>query len=95
MIPLILPGAAFLVLLWAIVTYRRLISLRNDVRNAWKQVDIQLKFRHDLVPNLVSAVKGAMESEQDTLEKVMSARATAVASTVSLTIRKAFSPCLS
>lgn len=66
--------------LWIIVTYNSLISLRNDVQSAWKQIDVQLKRRHDLIPNLVAAVKGAMEFEQDTLEQVISARAKAVSS---------------
>ena len=66
------------ILIWAIVTYNLFVSLRNNVHNAWKQIDVQLKRRHDLIPNLVSAVKGAMEFEQDTLEKVISARAKAV-----------------
>jgi len=76
----ILLGAAALFVLWVVVTYNSLISLRNNVRSAWKQIDVQLKRRHDLIPNLVSAVKGAMEFEQDTLEKVISARAKAVSS---------------
>ena len=80
MIGWILLGAVTLFLLWVIITYNSLISLRNNVQNAWKQIDIQLKRRHDLIPNLVSAVKGAMEFEQDTLEKVISARAKAVSS---------------
>lgn len=67
-----------LVLLWLILIYNGLISIRNDAQNAWKQIDVQLKRRHDLIPNLVSTVKGAMEFEQDTLEKVISARAKAV-----------------
>ncbi len=64
--------------LWLILIYNGLVSLRNDVQNAWKQIDVQLKRRHDLIPNLVSTVKGVMEFEQDTLEKVISARAKAV-----------------
>ncbi|HEY5595173.1 MAG TPA: LemA family protein [Nitrospiria bacterium] len=64
--------------LWIIVVYNGLVSLRNQVQNAWKQIDVQLKRRHDLIPNLVATVKGAMEFEQDTLEKVISARARAV-----------------
>lgn len=68
-------------ILWAIFIYNRLVSLRNEVQNAWKQIDVQLKRRHDLIPNLVSVVKGAMEFEQDTLEKVVSARTRAVAAT--------------
>ncbi len=65
-------------ILWAVITYNQLISLRNQVQNAWKQIDVQLKRRHDLIPNLVSAVKGAIEFEKDTLESVISARAKAV-----------------
>src|SRR5208337_2878974 len=63
---------------WAIFAYNRLVSLRNQVQNSWKQIDVQLKRRHDLIPNLVQTVKGTMEFEQDTLEKVISARARAV-----------------
>ena len=65
--------------LWAIWRYNNLISLRNQVANAWKQIDVQLKRRHDLIPNLVAAVKGEMQFEQDTLEKVIQARNSAVA----------------
>lgn len=65
-------------LLWIVLIYNGLISMRNDVQNAWKQIDVQLKRRHDLIPNLVAVVKGALEFEQDTLEKVISARAKAV-----------------
>jgi LemA protein len=64
--------------LGVLVTYNGLISLRNRVQNAWKQIDVQLKRRHDLVPNLMEAVKGAMQFERDTLERVMQARARAV-----------------
>ncbi len=67
-----------LLLVWLILIYNGLVSLRNDVQSSWKQIDVQLKRRHDLIPNLVSTVKGAMEFEQDTLEKVISARAKAV-----------------
>jgi LemA protein len=72
---LAVPG---LILLWLILVYNGLVSTRNDTQSAWKQIDVQLKRRHDLIPNLVSTVKGAMEFEQDTLEKVISARAKAV-----------------
>ncbi len=64
--------------LWAIWRYNNLIALRNQVANGWKQIDIQLKRRHDLIPNLVAAVKGEMQFEQDTLEKVIAARNSAV-----------------
>ncbi len=66
------------VIAWLILIYNGLVSTRNDTQSAWKQIDVQLKRRHDLIPNLVSTVKGAMEFEQDTLEKVISARAKAV-----------------
>jgi LemA protein len=67
--------------MWAIWRYNNLISLRNQVSNGWKQIDVQLKRRHDLIPNLVSAVKGEMQFEQDTLEKVIQARNSAVGAT--------------
>ncbi len=67
-----------LIAIWLILIYNSLVSVRNDVQSAWKQIDVQLKRRHDLIPNLVQTVKGAMEFEQDTLEKVISARARAV-----------------
>ena len=47
--------------LWVIGAYNGLISLKNQVANAWKQIDVQLKRRHDLIPNLVNTVKGAMD----------------------------------
>jgi LemA protein len=74
-----------LILVWLILIYNGLVSLRNDVQNSWKQIDVQLKRRHDLIPNLVSTVKGAMEFEQDTLEKVISARAKAVSAPTTAT----------
>jgi LemA protein len=70
---------ALILVFWVIGKYNGLITLRNQVANAWKQIDIQLKRRHDLIPNLVSAVKGEMKFEQDTLEKVIAARNQAVA----------------
>jgi len=78
MIGWILLAAVGLFLVWIVLIYNGLVSIRNDVQSAWKQIDVQLKRRHDLIPNLVSTVKGALEFEQDTLEKVISARAKAV-----------------
>ena len=75
----ILLAIAFLAVVWAIWRYNNLIGLKNQVVNAWKQIDVQLKRRHDLIPNLVAAVKGEMQFEQDTLEKVIAARNSAVA----------------
>jgi LemA protein len=67
------------VVLFAIGAYNRLVSLRNQVQNAWKQIDVQLKRRHDLIPNLINTVKGAMGFERETLEAVVAARNTAIA----------------
>ena len=67
------------VVLWAIGAYNGLIALKNQTVNAFKQIDVQLKRRHDLIPNLVNAVKGAMDFERGTLEAVIQARNQAVA----------------
>ena len=69
------------VALWVIGAYNGLIALKNQTVNAWKQIDVQLKRRHDLIPNLVNAVKGPMDFEKSTLEAVISARAKAVGAT--------------
>jgi LemA protein len=76
---LVLIAAAVFAALWAVWRYNNLITLKNQVANAWKQIDVQLKRRHDLIPNLISSVKGEMQFEQDTLEKVIQARNGAVA----------------
>lgn len=81
MIGWIILGSAVLGALWIVVIYNGLVTARNDVQGSWKQIDVQLKRRHDLIPNLVTTVRGAMEFEQDTLEKVMTARAKAVSAT--------------
>jgi LemA protein len=65
--------------LYVIATYNKLVGLRNQVWNAWKQIDVQLKRRHDLIPNLVTTVKGAMQFERDTLDAVIQARNQAIA----------------
>jgi LemA protein len=74
-------GVVALVVLWAIVTYNGLIGVKNQTLNGWRQIDVQLKRRHDLIPNLVSTVKGAMEFERDTLSQVIDARAKALSAT--------------
>lgn len=66
------------VVLWKIGAYNKLIALKGQTVNAWKQIDVQLKRRHDLIPNLVNTVKGAMEFERETLEAVIQARNQAV-----------------
>jgi len=63
---------------WLIGAYNGLVSLKNQTLNAFKQIDVQLKRRHDLIPNLVNAVKGAMDFEKSTLEAVIQARNQAV-----------------
>lgn len=67
--------------LWVVGAYNRLIALKGQVANAWKQIDVQLKRRHDLIPNLVETVKGALQFERETLEAVIAARTKAVAAT--------------
>jgi LemA protein len=65
---------------WAIGIYNRLVNERNRVRNGFAQIDVQLTRRHDLIPNLVEAVKGYMKHERETLEAVITARNAAVSS---------------
>ncbi len=62
-------------------SYNRLVAMRNQVFNGWRQIDVQLKRRHDLIPNLVNTVRGAMDFERDTLTAVMEARAKALGAT--------------
>src|SRR5438093_10507001 len=66
------------VVLWLVGAYNGLVSLKNQTLNAFKQIDVRLKRRHDLIPNLVNAVKGAMDVEKSTLEGVIQARNQAV-----------------
>lgn len=65
--------------LFALLTYNRLVALRNNVDNSWSQVDVALKMRHDLVPNLTEAMRGYATHERGTLEAVTQAREAAVA----------------
>ncbi len=81
MILLVLLGAVLLIIVWVISKYNSLVTLRAQVENGWKQIDVQLKRRHDLIPNLVNTVKGFMQFEQDTLEKVIQARNAATTAT--------------
>ncbi len=61
-------------IIYIISAYNRLIRLMNEVKNAWAQIDVQLKRRHDLIPNLVETVKGYMQHERTTLERITEAR---------------------
>jgi LemA protein len=72
-------GIVVLIALWAIAVYNGLVGSRNQAQTAWSQIDVQLKRRHDLIPNLVQVVKDAMGYEQETLTKVIQARNNAVA----------------
>jgi LemA protein len=69
------------IVLWVVGAYNGLVSLKNQVVNGWKQIDVQLKRRHDLIPNLVNTVKGAMDFERSTLDAVISARNRAIGAT--------------
>jgi len=78
----VLIGVAVVVVLlvaWVIGTFNGLVRRRNQVRNAWSQIDVQLQRRHDLIPNLVETVKGFAAHERGVLETVTAARARAVA----------------
>ena len=75
---IILIAVVVAIVLFLIFTYNGLVRLRNMVDEAWNQISVQLKRRHDLIPNLVNAVKGYMEFEQETLTRVIEARGAAV-----------------
>lgn len=73
-LPVILGGVLVLVVLWLLFTYNSLITLRNRVREAWSQIDVQLKRRSSLIPNLVEAVKGYAKHEKSVFAEVTKAR---------------------
>jgi LemA protein len=64
--------------IYLMIAYNSLVRLRNEIENSWRQIDVQLKRRHDLIPNLVEAVKGYMQFERDTLTQVVEARSRAI-----------------
>ena len=76
---IVIVGIVVAVAVLAIMIYNGLVSGRAQVRNSWSQIDVQLKRRHDLIPNLVNSVKGAMDFEKSTLTAVIEARSHAVA----------------
>ena len=75
----ILIAVVVLVVIWLVLTYNGLVTLRNRTQEAWSEIDVELKRRHDLIPNLVQTVQGYMGHERGTLEAVTNARAGAVA----------------
>jgi LemA protein len=72
-------GVAVVIVFYVIASYNALVSRRNETKNAWSQIDVQLKRRYDLIPNLVETAKGYLKHERETLEAVIRARQTAVA----------------
>jgi LemA protein len=78
---LILLVIAGVLLFWVVGAYNRLVRLRNEISNAFAQIDVQLKRRHDLIPNLVEVARKYMEHERETLERVTAARAQVMAAT--------------
>lgn len=75
----IVAGIFILLVIFILITFNRLVAMRNTVRGGWSDIDVQLTRRHDLVPNLVASVKGYMDHERQTLEAVTQARSHAVA----------------
>ena len=75
---MVIGGLVVVLILWAVGIYNGLIRLRNQADNSWSQIDVQLKRRHDLIPNLIETTKGYMQHERGTLESVTQARAQAM-----------------
>jgi len=79
MIPLIIVGVVLVLLALSVIgVYNALVRLRNQVDNSWSQIDVQLKRRHDLIPNLVETAKGYMQHERQTFEAITEARSRAM-----------------
>ncbi len=78
---LVILGGVVVFVVWAVAIYNGLVRLRNEIENAWAQIDVQLKRRHDLIPNLVDTVKGYATHERETLQRVIQARNMAVGAT--------------
>jgi LemA protein len=74
MVAYVLLGLLVLIALWSVSAYNGLVGMRNQVRNAFAQIDVQLKRRYDLIPNLVETAKAYVKHERETLEAVMQAR---------------------
>jgi LemA protein len=78
---LVLLGVLAILAFWLFMTYNRMVEVRNRVANAFAQIDVQLKRRHDLIPNLVETAKGYMSHERETLQAVVAARQSASTAT--------------
>lgn len=74
----IILGVVVIVVLWFIGVFNSIVSLRNRTKEAWSDIDVQLKRRHDLIPNLIETVKGYAKHEEGVFEKVTKARADAI-----------------
>jgi LemA protein len=88
-------GVVVVLVIWAVATYNRLVGLRETVRNAWAQIDVLLKRRYDLIPNLVETVKGYAAHEKGTLEAVIAARNAAMSAPNDVASRSAAEGALS
>lgn len=82
MVLYIILGILILIVIYVVATHNNLVNLRNKVENEWSQIDIQLKRRFDLIPNLVETVKGYAKHEKDTLDSVIKARNTYVSASL-------------
>lgn len=74
----IIIGVVFLLVIYVIIAYNRLVNLRNQLKNGWHQIDVQLRRRYDLIPNLIETVKGYATHEKELFAKVAEARAAAI-----------------
>jgi LemA protein len=77
----VLVAVVVVLVLWAVFTYNRLVTLRNRVENGWSQIDVQLRRRYDLIPNLIETVKGYATHEREVFEHVTEARTRAMGAT--------------
>jgi LemA protein len=83
MVGYVLLGLIVVIAVWAMSAYNGLVGLRNQVKNAFAQIDVQLKRRYDLIPNLVETAKGYIKHERETLEAVIAARSAAMSAQAS------------
>jgi LemA protein len=86
---LVVAGVVLVIVLWFVGVYNGLVGMRNQVKNAWSQIDVQLKRRYDLIPNLVETVKGYAKHEREVFENVTKARSACMAATGPADVAKA------